>query len=209
MSIFSQLRNYDRVVLKTANLILADHKKLANTQKQLKFNLRCKRTNVIPKSLRAKPPIRTPEGYRIAHRTSRHYLQELISNCHYRIGIYLRRIVNNTNYLSDMIPEVLLNQLKLEATNKLKRIRELKKQKLIAKNQHLGRTTNERNNVNDRWIVNISSRILNADEKRILSNGLNFATTHSKTDKLKFIAAVEPVMDNLPAVTQNEKNILR
>ena len=42
-----------------------------------------------------------------------------------------------------------------------------------------------------------------------MSKGLNFATTHSKIDKLKFIAAVEPVIDNLPAVTLDEKNILQ
>ena len=209
LTIFSQLRNYGRVVLKTANFIFSDHKKLANTQEQLKFNLRCKKTNVIPKSLRVRPPIRTPGGYRIAQRTSKHYLEELISNCHYRIGVYLRRIVANTNYVSTLIPENLTNQLKLEATTKLARIRNLKKQQLITKYNYLAQSAQDTTQVNDRWIINISNKQLTADEKRVLSKGLNFATVHSKNDKLKFIAAVEPIIDNLTTTTIDEKNVLR
>ena len=165
--------------------------------------------NQSQKSLRVKPPIRTPEGYRIARRTSKHYLEELVSNCHYRIGIYLRRIVRNTNYVSTLIPDDLTNQLKHEATVKHTRIRNLKKQQLISKYEHLAKSVNNNIQVNDRWITNISNRTLTIDEKRVLSKGLNFATMHSKDDKLKLIAAVEPVIDSLSATTLDEKNILR
>ena len=65
ISIFSHIQNYGYHAIEYAYLISDDYKKLANTKQNLTFNMCCKKNNLIPKSLISKPPIRTPEGYRI------------------------------------------------------------------------------------------------------------------------------------------------
>ena len=44
------------------------HQRLAIAQEQLKFNLKCKHNNVLPKSLIMTPPIYTPQGFATARR---------------------------------------------------------------------------------------------------------------------------------------------
>ena len=126
-SIFSTISSYGDPAKKIANQISKNHVKLANTQEQLKFNLRCKKNDVIPKSLMSPPPIRTPGGFRIAKNTAKMYLQEIISNCHYRIGNLLTNILDQTNSLANIIPENVLSQFKTNMKSKLLSIRSLKK----------------------------------------------------------------------------------
>ena len=50
----------------------------ANLTNQLTFNLRCKKTRLIPKSLFFQPLIKTTQGKKIAGKTSELYLKEWI-----------------------------------------------------------------------------------------------------------------------------------
>jgi len=207
-SIFTDIRCFGHQASKIADNICKDHVQLANTQEQLIFNIRCKKYKVIPKSLRMKPPIRTPEGFRISKHTSLQYLKAYISNCHYRIGCYLRRIVNNTQTLENLIPPDLLNRLKLEATRKHTKVRALKKQQLINKFEFLSRKTTVRDS-NPNWVVNLSDRELSCDEHNVLAKGLSFATTHNEKDKLHFVASIEPFVNDIDGISNEDKNIIR
>ena len=62
--IFTSLRRIGNEVFKAANDYCDYHVKLAKAKQQLNFNLRCKRTNIIPKSLQMRPPIQTQEAIR-------------------------------------------------------------------------------------------------------------------------------------------------
>jgi hypothetical protein len=207
-TIFANIRTYGRNVLLIANDICEDHVRLATTQEQLKFNLRCKKSEVLPKSIRTKPPIRSPEGYRIARSANNQYLRAFITDNHFRIGVYLRRIVINTNKLQELIPTEIFERLKAEAVRKHRHVRAIKKQQLIRKyekllSEHPCRT------YNPRWVTNLSDKQLTKDEECVLAKGLAFATTHVEKDKLHFVAAVEPVINNLTNITIDEKNNLR
>ena len=43
----------------------------------------------------------------------------------------------------------------------------------------------------------------------VLSKGFNFASSHSDKDVLQFIAAVEPAIEDIEDVTQDEKSAIR
>ena len=72
--LFQRIRSYGSTVYSEAARYCEASEKLAVAREQLKFNLRCKRNNVLPKSLKFQPPIRTQEGYRCARRTGFRYL---------------------------------------------------------------------------------------------------------------------------------------
>lgn len=52
------------------------------------------------------------------HQEGKHFLKEIINNCRYRIGIFLRWIVQNTYNLRIVIPNELIVRLKNEAVRK-------------------------------------------------------------------------------------------
>ena len=207
-SIFSHIRNYGHDAIKYANLLSDDYKKLANTKQNLTFNMRCKKNNLIPKSLISKPPIRTPEGYRIAKRTALHYLKEFISNLHYKIKTFKRNINENTNRINSILPEDLVEKLIEELNSKYNTVKNLKKTQLIEKYNKLSNSSTSNTNSRN-LVINISERNLTTDENNVLSKGLNFATTHNDTDKLQFLASLEPVICELKDVSSDQKNDLR
>ena len=206
--IFSDIKNCGRTANRIANDIRDDHIKLANAREQLKFNMRCKKNKILPKSLKIRPPIRTPGGYRIANKAALHFLNEIISNCHYRIGIYLKNIVQNTTHLAEIIPLDLLERFKTEVVRKHDHIRNLKKHQLIQKFEKLCGDAIP-STYNPDWVINLSSKELSRDEKCVLSKGLDFAATHHEKDKLDFIASVEPSINNLKNTSVTEKESIR
>ena len=103
------------------NQISKNHVKLANTQEQLKFNLRCKKNDVIPQFLMSPPPIRTSGGFRIANNTAKMYLQEIISN-YYRIGDLLTNILEQTNSLANIITENVKYEVKATKHSLIKEV---------------------------------------------------------------------------------------
>ena len=60
--LFSDIKNYGQDLYKAASNFCSANEKLASTREQLKFNLRCKRQKVIPKSLRFNSPIQSQEA---------------------------------------------------------------------------------------------------------------------------------------------------
>ena len=50
--LFQEIKLYGQDVYKVSYKFIECHQKLARARQQLNFNLRCKRNNVIPKSLR-------------------------------------------------------------------------------------------------------------------------------------------------------------
>lgn len=50
--LFQRIRNYGEIIYKKSKYFCEAHEKLATAREQLKFNLRCKRNYILPKSLR-------------------------------------------------------------------------------------------------------------------------------------------------------------
>ena len=95
-SIFNIIRDsYGFPANKAANTLLRMNIQLITAREQLIFNLRCKRNNILPKSLRLNPPIRNAQGYSIARRNGFSYLRCFIGENH-----------KKRNYLNYQLPQV-------------------------------------------------------------------------------------------------------
>ena len=136
--------------------------------------------------------IRTPEGYCIAKRTALQYLKEFICNLHYKVKTFKRNINENTNRIKSILSEDLVENLIEELNTKYDTVKYLKKSQLIEKYNKLSNSSTSNTNSRN-LIINISEKNLTTDEKSVLSKGLNCATTHNNTDKLHFVALLEPV----------------
>ena len=60
--LFQEIKLYCQDVYKASSKFIECHQKLARARQQLNFNLRCKRNNVIPKSLRLNSPLQFHEA---------------------------------------------------------------------------------------------------------------------------------------------------
>ena len=83
--IFLRIKQRGPEIYKKACEYCKIHEKLSETREALNFNLRCKRNDLLPKSLRFRPPIRTPSGWAIAKRMGKQYLRDFIQDNHYKI----------------------------------------------------------------------------------------------------------------------------
>ena len=107
--------------------------KLATAREQLHFNLRCKRQDILPKSLIFQPPIKTRDAYDIAKNSGRQYLKCFIKNDHYRINQCTASIRELKRELTELLPSDLYHTLTEVADNKLKNKTDELKQQLKSK----------------------------------------------------------------------------
>ena len=120
-SAFTIIRRFGREANKFANELCDVHLRLVYAKEQLKFNLRCKRNNIVPKSLRSSPPIRTPQGFATANATSKRYLRAFIAENHSRINCFSALIPDIQNRLALIVPQDLQHCLQGEINQKMLR----------------------------------------------------------------------------------------
>jgi hypothetical protein len=137
---------------------------------------------------------------------AKQYLRAFIADNHCRINEYNWRIRISSERLSALIPENIRARFNNKMTEKmnsrsdfLRRRLECKYDSLTARNQRVP----ER-----RWINNLSSRQLSADEEAVLGKGLNYSTVHRKSDTVNLIASIEPTVSQLK-IDQDQKNVIR
>ena len=85
LPLFTLIKQRSEVFYKEACQYCKLHEKLAKVRQQLNFDMRCKRSNVLPQTLRFTPPIKTPQGWSTARRMGRAYLNCYIQDAHYRL----------------------------------------------------------------------------------------------------------------------------
>ena len=206
---FQDIRNFGEESYLLVKQLCDSKVKLAKARQQLTFNLRCKRSRVLPKSLRFKPPIRTAEVFAAASSYGFKCLELFIKNNHYRIREEANNINTTEQILSVQLPHELncfaieVSQNKFNRANT--RIKEHLKEKFINLNQHIPTlTTNQKS-----WVKNLSSKTLSENQHEILSKGLNYNLGHRKFDKIKLLASIDPIIDQLENISAPEKSHLR
>ena len=183
---------------------------MATAREQLKFNLRCRNNNILPKSLRFSPPIKTKEAFKIAFHTGKQYLNCFIKNDHFRIRKYSNEINSISENLNNVLPSHLYNFIKSTAIQKCTSKKSYEKLKLKAKYDHLcnSQVTNELRPY-DNWVRNLSSKNLTKEEEKVLSKGLNFSLKHNNKDKLDLLSTIEPIIENIKDISPSERSQLR
>ena len=205
-SAFTIIRRFGREANKFANELCDVHLRLVYAREQLKFNLRCKRNNIVPKSLRFRPPIRTPQGFAIANATSKRYLRAFIAENHSRINYFSALIPDIQNRLALIVPQDLQHCLQREINQKMLRKTTTIREKLINKFNSL--INYNQSEPNKKLIKNISTRQLTSIEVKVLEKGLNFAIQHKNIDCVNLIASVDPAIDYL-RINPEEKILLK
>lgn len=116
------------------------HEKLAQAREQLQFNLRCKRNNIIPKSLRMRPPIQSHEAIEYFRSTvSKRCLTFFIDDDHRRINQinFEIRAIDRTLSTHGALDEEIISDLRSASVNRLYAIRSKEKERLQLKYEHL------------------------------------------------------------------------
>ena len=118
-TLFMRIRDYGEDTYREAKRFVGYSEKLAVAREQLTFNKRCKRTNILPKSLQIKPVIKTRKGYQIAYNTGKQYLDAFIDDNYYCINQAHQHIRNEEEILQQNLPIDFFNLIKTVAGEKM------------------------------------------------------------------------------------------
>ena len=117
--IFQEIRTDYNDKYKLASDYCSAMEKLSIVREQLHFNLRCKRTNILPPSLKFSPPIKTREAIDYFRNTvGKKCLVFYINDGHRRINQYVLGSINLENELSTALPNEVFQCLKQTAIEK-------------------------------------------------------------------------------------------
>ena len=164
--------------------------KLAKFRNHVAFSARSKKVGLIPPSLKIKPPIDTTQGWKIADRASRQFLNERLRVANYRVHqlederkwteIGLRRVLNEEDF--KRIDQ--LTKEKAERSFVITRERQQEKfQRFVRRDeQRKEGQLRKRSNAVDRtrWVINQSNHELTPQELAVLQRGLNFAQSPTR-----------------------------
>ena len=208
ISIYSILQDFfGRDTRRLADRYTNELLRNAKIRETLAFNLRCKRTNVIPRTLIQRPPIRSQEGFKIAKQNAMRYLRRYIQEGYDRLRKSNRTHVALKNEVENALPLYLLDYL-YETTNlRAKNYRMREKRRLQDKYQKLtGRTQDQQ--CTENWVLNISSHQLTSAETSLLKKGLNFSLDNSNNSLPQLVACTETAIEKLQ-IPEAEKIALR
>ena len=83
-------RKYGQAVLQEARRYVSENATVALIEKEfshLRLNHECKRNNLLPKSLRFRPPIKSRKGFKLARKMGWKFLKLRISDSHRKINM--------------------------------------------------------------------------------------------------------------------------
>ena len=83
-------------------------------------------------------------------------------------------------------------------SRQIRKFERLKNERNKTVNSAKSGTTPSKNSVKDKWVINLSSRNLKADEVSVLEKGLNFAVSPDTLPVKDVIIATESVCKELP-----------
>ena len=184
------------------------------------FSARCKKVGLIPPSLRIKPPIDTTQGWKIADRASRQFLNERLRVANYRVHqlederkwteIGLRRVLNEEDF--KRIDQ--LTKEKAERSFVITRERQQEKfQRSVRRDEQrkegqLRKTSNAVDRT--RWVINHSNHEVTPQELAVLQRGLNFAQSPNSLPMSKIVAGIEPALRqcNDPEAAERARSII-
>ena len=157
------------------------------------FNMRCRDEDVIPTSLRIKPKVRTREGYAIAERASKAFLRARVHQTFHRKQSLTKQITKLEASLEDLLTE---------DYSKVTRLSHNSAEKAFVKSKQNHQSKQKQPELRpegrDRWVVNLTERVLSPSQQEVLSMGLNYAPVPTKFPLQDTIASVEKVAKQLP-----------
>ena len=197
------LEKYDRDILLKARRLNKIMLKITRQKCHLFFNHRCKDRQLLPPSLKIRPPVQCPKGYKLAKNTSLQFLKLRIEHSHKQIRKLNYEKDKQTEFQrANMEPDDLKRTEALFSDLQRKehlRMRTAHAKKLAALEEKSNRPST-RNTIDcKKWVLNISSKPLTDTEESALQKGMNFAIAPKKIPIAEIVAAVEGSISELSA----------
>ena len=174
----------------------------AITFQQLQFLHTCLRTNVMPRSVRYSPPVKSNVGKQVAMENSRRMVKVLITDCHQRLRRFQDRVRQAVDKLTPMIDAPAIFQLRgairsLSGADAAEKRRSLDKKmsRLMSSTSHPAPE-----------VHNLSSKQLSANQMRALDRGMKFNL--SDASPLDFVASLDSVLERA-RVPDDDRHLIR
>ena len=173
--------------------------KISSWRNHRTFNLRCLKSNVTPPSVKLVSNVQGARAEQILKKAEKDLLEVRIRHCNFTLDKLRIEEENLIAELSTKLPEVELRlskdflaerkQLQFERVKKRQRD---KFTRLKVKNQLTNaRETAELTEIQERWVVNKSSKVLDPVSTSLLRKGLNFAITPKRLPTEEIITSTE------------------
>lgn len=194
--------------MKHCRLYLRTSLKIVRHRQHIAFNTRCKRYDIIPRSLQVKPLVSMLDGRRIARRASFQFLSAIIDEG-YRT---LWKLEQDLRLQKSQLPDTLQPQ-HLRSLEELRESAEFKEKSKV-KERHKRKfdtllkqcEPRRSRDYPERWVVNLSSKKISTRQKAVLSKGLNFAPAPKCIPTKEIVASVDSA---LKRVSQDSASSVR
>ena len=174
--------------------------KQAHFRSHVIFNARCKRTGVLPPSLRIRPPILTNRGWEIAQRAGRQFLNERLRLANFKLRqleedrkwteLGLRRTLSSTDFNQvKKINEEQAQRVFLDVRNQ-----QMEKFERFRRQSQGSDKTQVDQGKKGCWVMNLSKHQLTEAEEEVLRRGLNFAEAPRVIPRSEIIVGVEAAL---------------
>ena len=184
--------------------------KIGRSKSHLRFNLQCKHTDIIPKYLKLKSPIKGNLTRNVLHAAEKSLLNIRIKELNEVLRQLAIRKSATRKKILNTLPEAIANKI-LEIntrreSNSFDKARDRQKEKYykLRYGDHYKIATNHKsaNKVGPeeikKWVKNISSKELTDDQLSLLARGSGFAIAPQKLPIEEIIVSTELACMNLP-----------
>ena len=184
--------------------------KVAHWSNHRAFNLRCVKSGVIPPSVRLFSNVEGEAARNILKKAEKSLLEVRLRHCIFTLRKLEIEEENSLSELSMKLPEPELaasrNFLAQRKQHTFEAVRQRQKDKfarfLEAERRPTTKAeTKKRNQIQERWVVNKSSKTLDTKTSDVLRKGLNFAVTPKSLPTEEIITSTEMACKNLDRLT--------
>ena len=189
-------------------------RKLADYRNHLRFNLRCLHSDIIPRSLWIKSPVKGFRAYTIVHKAEKALINERVRQTTFTISVLHGELDSLKKRLAESLPQETYERVlkftenaqlvqhersKSRQINKFARLVDKKTRSFSADKDQNWRNRKSNDVFLDKcdvWVKNLSDKQLNNAEKSVLSRGLNFAVAPESIPYVDYITATESAIRN-------------
>lgn len=178
--------------------------RIATWENHRVFNIRCMQNHILPRSITVKPLVPTAAARKKAETTSRYFLKQRLHLTNRTLAQHRETSQRLHQQLQTTLPSYLwielekkLREVYVTQSNKVKQ-RQTRKFQTLINLQKTGNkfpsTIKNEGSALPQQVVDLSSRGLSINERKLLEKGLSYSLKRTKLDAEEVIPAVESTM---------------
>ena len=194
---------YGESMLADVRLLERTKLKYGNYTNHLRFSLRCLHANLLPNDLQLKCKVNTSRSREILHKAGKFLLQERIHLNHVTRDGLKQKVEELSSKLTQKLSTEEYDKISSIHAQNYEKVMTSVKERHVRKFNCLVAKTARIDQANktivdkERWIMNLSDKVLSETEISLLSKGMNFSITPKEVPVKEIISAVENSVKNL------------